>query len=603
MGFARSFKCKTPSQMKGMVIKPSMKNNLFTGKSTRTKIFTVISVAAIILLFVLSLFLTSFGIFGNAYLDLTPEGLYTLTPNMKKVCEGIFYMSDGELRDPGIKITFCDDPDNLIQSTTTRLIYYMARAVEGKFSNCEVETVNVRINPTSVAKYKTTSLTEIKPSDIIVSYGSRYSIVSADQFWHVGSDNKVYAFDGEYKLASVMLSLTLVDRPVAYFVTDHGETYYDVKNTENEMNRDTGSFADLLMQRGFEIKNLSLSKLIEDAEAQSIASGKTVTPKIPEDCVLLVINNPREDFKSNADKFGTFSYVSETDLLDKFMMDNRGSIMVSLDYEKELPNFEDFLAEWGIECTDTLVKDNVNSIDDGLNTTLIADYNFNEETYAYAIYGDYASRSSSPRVIIENTGAIISSYGESEGANEAGTSKTSRIFTPFLYSSKEAKQYGKNSPDGEYSALAGEGQVAVAAIGGRQTINEVTGEYTYAYIFCAASPDFFSTSTLGNATYANFDVISALVQNIARLETHASELGGLSYNNSDDTFLGKMLMDESIKEEEEVSVKYDENGNKTTRVYHALTKTMAIVYAVVIMAIPLAIAAVGIVIHIKRKYL
>ena len=574
-----------------------MKNNPFTGKSTRTKIFTVITVCAIILLLALNLFLTSFGIFGNAYIDLTPEGLYTLTPEMKDVCDDIFYMSDGTARDPGIKITFCDDPDNLISKTSTRLIYYMATALSKRFKNCDVEYYNVNMNPTALAKYKTTSLSQIKSDDVIISYGSRYSIVSADEFWHIGSDNVVYAFDGEYKLASIMLSLTLVDRPVAYFVTDHGETYYDAADPANEENnKKTGAFAELLVQRGFELKTLSLGSLIENAE-----EGKA--PAIPDDCVLLIINNPREDFASDPDKLGSFGYVSQTDLLDKFMIDDRGSIMVSFDYKLELPNFEDFLAEWSIKCTDTLVKDSINSIDDGLDTTLIADYNLNEETYAYAIYGEYASRSSSPRVIIENTGAIVSAYGESEGSVESGTPKTSRLFTPFLYSSKEAKQYGVSN-SGVYNALAAEGQAVVAAIGGRQTIDEDTGEYSYSYIFCAASPDFFSGSTVGNPSYANFDVISALVQNIARLETHAdSSLGGLSMNNSDDKFGGKMLVVSSRREDDKVQTEYDENGKRVTKTYLGLTAPKRVIYTVIIFAIPLAILVVGVVMHIKRKYL
>ena len=138
-----------------------MKNNPTTGKISRTKTFTIITVVSIVLLLVLNIFLASFGIFGNAYIDLTPEGLYTLTSKMTKECEKIFYDDNGDLREPGITITFCDDRDNIIDNTTTRVIYYMAVALSKKFSNCNVECYNVKMNPTSVAKYKTTSLTSM----------------------------------------------------------------------------------------------------------------------------------------------------------------------------------------------------------------------------------------------------------------------------------------------------------------------------------------------------------------------------------------------------------------------------------------------------------
>ena len=55
-----------------------MKINPFAGKSTRTKAFTVITSLIIVTVVFLSLFLTNYVIYGNAYIDLTPEGLYTL---------------------------------------------------------------------------------------------------------------------------------------------------------------------------------------------------------------------------------------------------------------------------------------------------------------------------------------------------------------------------------------------------------------------------------------------------------------------------------------------------------------------------------------------
>ena len=42
-----------------------MKKKPLAGKNTRTKIFTVITVASLILLIALNLFVTSFGIFGK----------------------------------------------------------------------------------------------------------------------------------------------------------------------------------------------------------------------------------------------------------------------------------------------------------------------------------------------------------------------------------------------------------------------------------------------------------------------------------------------------------------------------------------------------------
>lgn len=577
-----------------------MKAKLFAGKSTRTKTFTVITAVAILLIIALNLFLTSFSIYGTAFIDMTPEGLYTLRPEMVEACRSVFTTEDGELREQVITITFCDDPDHLIKNAYTRIVYYMAIALSKKYDNCEVKTVNVKMDPMGVAQYKTNSLSEINPTDVIISYGQRYRIASAESFWRIGSE-KVYSYDGEYRLASILLSLTLVNRPVAYFVTDHGETYYDPSNPEHKDNAETYELAALLEERGLEVKTISLSETIAAAEAAG------VRPELPEDCVLLVVNDPTEDFRYDRDKLSSFDYVSETELVDRFLAKNRGALMIAKDYKNELPVLDDFLAEWGIRCTPTLVKDTEQFIEtDGEDgTVIITDYNELETSYGYEIYGEYVELDSAPKVVVGDTGHIECTFGDATGTSEAGTPNTSRVFDSFLYSSDASQDYGKNSVTGEYVDDGEVGRKTVAAISGRKTMDSETGNNTYSYLFCAASADFFSETYLGNASYANYDVVSGLVQNIARLDTYASsELGGVSMNNSDDNFLGKMLVEEIINEEDkEIKEWNDETSSyHTVKTYYGLTPTAKTVYSIIIALIPFSIAIVGTVVCVRRKY-
>lgn len=591
-----------------------MKNNPFAGKSTRTKIFTVITVFAILVVFALNLWLSKYIVFGGAYIDLTSEGLYSLSPEMEKECDKLFDKLKGEIR-----ITFCNDRDYLIDDYSTRAVYYMATAIDRRYDKCTVDAVNINMDPTAVARYRTTSLTEISPRDVIISYhpekadgtisqDMRYRISSADAFWKVLSDDTVYSFDGEYQLMTYFLSLTLVDRPIAYFVTDHGETYYTANpetDKENEMNAETGVFVDLLHDSGFEVKTLSISGIIEEAEKKNIA------PELPEDCVLLIINNPKEDFRYDSDKGMSLSYVSETEVLDRYMTDERGSIMVSLDYDesnlkdgKKLSNLEDFLAEWGIECTGLKVTDAVNSVDngtDGDKSTIIADYNLDPDSYASNIYGNFATMSSAPRFVVNNTGSLKTAFGIGQNANEPGSSKTRRIFTPFIYSSEESNAYAQNA-EGEYNTLAANGKQVVAALGSRQTIDQDTGEFTHSYVFCAASTDFLSSDYLGNSSYANFDVVSALVQNICRLDTFAdTSLGGGSMNG--EKFYGKEIVNSTIRAEDESKSVYNDAGELVKETYLGLTTPRRNVIIAVLVVIPTVIAAVGIFVCIKRKYL
>lgn len=578
-----------------------MKNRLFAGKSARTKTFSVITAVVLVLVIAMNLLVTALTVYGTAFIDMTPEGLYTLRPAMVDACREVFYTEDGKLREPGIEITFCNDRDNLISNPYTRVVYYTAIALSKKYDNCKVNAVNINIDPMGVAQYKTSSLTKIEPTDVIISYGQRYRIVSAESFWRIG-DEKVYSYDGEHRLASILLSLTLVNRPVAYFVTDHGETYYDPNNENHAGNAETYELKALLEEKGLEVRTLSLSEIIEKAEAAG------TRPELPEDCVLLVINDPKSDFNYDSAKLDSFAYVSETEIIDRFLAKNRGAIMVAKDYRIDLPVFEDFLKEWGIKFSDTLVKDSENYIetDAELGTVLITEYNELVSSYGYEIYGDYVELASAPKVVVGDTGHIECTFGDATGVSEAGTSNTSRIFDSFLYSSSASMDYNKIESTGAYEEKASDpGRKTVASVTGRKTMSSTTGDSTYSYVFCAASADFFSDTYLGNASYANYDVISGLVQNIARLETHASsELGGLSMNASDESFLGKMLVEDVINATDKDIKEWDDSigGYTVVKTYYGLTNGMKIVYCAIFAFIPLVITVVGVIVCIRRKY-
>lgn len=588
-----------------------MKNKLFSGKSTRTKIFTVITVAVILLLVLLNLFLNYFVVYDTAYIDMTPEGLYTLRDVMIEECSPMLVDPDGTAKEQEIKVTFCADPDTLLSNTVTRAVYYTCVAMSKQFASFKVECVNATLNPMAVAQYKTTSLTEIAPSDVIISYGSRYRIVSAEAFWRISGGN-LYSYDGEYKLASIMMSLTLVDQPKAYFVKGHGEAWYDPEHPESEQSRRAAYLYDLLRERGFEIASIDLSELIAEADkANKSNPAEAVLPSIPDDCVLLIINDPRTDFKADPDRFDELSYISETELLTRYMTEGRGAIAVAKDYETDepMPNFDAFLADWGIKVSDTLVKDNAGSVNEGVEgaeqgTTFVTEYNKDENSYAYSIYEAYATLDTSPRAFATDSGHIICSFGESTGSNESGTGDVSKIFAPFLYTTDTAVAYAKHS-SGEYITSASEaGRKTLAAICGRQALDTQTGDYTYSYLFCAASGDFFGNDLLGNTSYSNYDIVSAAFQSMARLDSYASmKLGGISANNYK-YFAGKVLVSTEMTETDDKVLVWNEDGTSYIgRINHALMPKAKIAYTIAIAIPPLAIAIVGVIVCIKRKFL
>ncbi len=562
-----------------------MKNNFLKSKTSRQRIFALISVSLLIILFALNLVLKYFGVEKSIFIDTTPEGFYTLSDMMLDECAFI----DEDLEEgKKVKITFCADPDTLINSQITRVIYFMALQMQRAFDNVEVETVNVTYNPTAVAAYKPTSLSSINESDIIISYGDRYRVAGANSFW-VTADKQLYAYNGEYKMASIIMSVTAKDRPTAYFTTGHGETYYDPENPESEGSINSAYLYDLLTERGLEVKTLDFT----DPEIT----------RIPDDCVLLIINNPRTDFTVDEDRLGEFGYVSETEMLDRYLISEYGSIMVTKDYENEsLVNLSRFLSEWGIDTGSSIVKDEGSYLESetGDASTLIGVYDPDENGYAQAIYGDFANLSSAPSMIFKNAGYVQSAYGIGMSIPEDGSDAVTRNYAPFFLTSDKAKAYAKNG-DGEYLLLEkADTTLHTAAVTTRLELDTYTAEYKYSYLFCANSSEFFSNDLLENAAYANYDVVSALVENMVRSDEYANiDLGSTSANSS--SYGGKAFLDTSILTTPTYS--YDKLTGEDVLIYRGMTANALIWLTVLVFAAPVCVLAIGIVVGVKRRFL
>ena len=555
-----------------------MKTKLLKGKRGKNTLFAAIAVLAVILLLALNLLLTYFGVQKTLFVDMTPEGLYSLTDDMKEECSFI----DEELGEDGKKvtITFCADPDTLIENTVTRLVYFMALELDNRFDNLEVAVENVTYNPTAVSKYRPTSLTKINPTDVIVSYGDRYTVVNASSFWLVSGD-KLWAYNGEYKMASLIMSVTAKDRPAVYFTTGHGETYYDPANPESEGSVNTAALKDLLFERGLEIKTVDM----------------TAAAEIPSDCVLLIINNPTADFLPDETKLNNHSYVSPLEAIDRYLVKNHGSVMVAKDYAITLPNFENFLCEWGFGFGTALVKDETSLVDvNGDDTTIVGNYNTDEESYGYMLYGDFASLSSAPGMVFANTGYLECTYSWGTSIAEDGADAINRTYEPMFFSNTEARAYEKNPDSGAYSGGVAKKDTALhlAAVSTRTEMNSATAEFTYSDVFCAASPDFFSNEMLGNSSYANYQIVSVITENLIRTERYASSnLGGISMNF--DNMGGKQLVDSTIYS----AVTEDNLGSEKK----LLSTDVSVVFTVILMSVALAVAVVGLIVAIKRRYL
>ncbi len=562
-----------------------MKIAFLKGKSRHTRVFAVLTAIAVVLILILNILFSHLGLHSLAYLDLTPEGYYTLTDKMEEYCKGILE-PEGKEKIENIKITFCRDPDGLVKDFEMRVTYFMALALAKKFDSVTVETVNIKYNPTAVSAYKTTSRQDIKPTDIIVSYGSKYRIATSDSFWTANTDGSNFSYNGEYKMASILASLTAINAPVAYFVTDHGESYYDPAQPESETSIKNAAFADLLTERGLAIKTLKLSEVDE----------------IPKDCAILIINNPTTDIATNPDNYSSIGYVSDVEKIDRYLIDSLGTLIVNKAYDVRLPVLESLLAEWGIAFGTGAVKDEERKYESPVDNdyNILGVYDTNEEGLGSAYYGSYAGLASAPDMLFKNTGYVYCSYSGGTVMPEPGTFNINKNYAPFIGTTDKAYASVSFKDEDDGNRTAAEGYKALAALSARTSFDDHTNETTYAYIFASNSEHFYSQEVLGNPAFANYDIMASVISNISRTERHASiELGGTSINSP--SFGGKQTVDMILKDyTEEI---YSPDATEIIKINHAFTPAARGWFTAAVCVAPVGILILGLAVFIRRKYL
>ncbi|MBR6052363.1 MAG: Gldg family protein [Clostridia bacterium] len=536
------------------------------------------------LLVVLSVGLAGLVSSHSLWLDLTPEGLYSLSDLMIAECSKI---------ERDITITFCDDPDHLMSGYMTRYVYVMAKELEQRFANITVKTCNVTLNPTAVDRSRAVSSSSIPASSVIVSCGDQFRIYTASQFWISGTDSDgnssgLYSFNGEYKMATAFFSLSAIASPKAYFLVNHGERYYapdDEAHAELRagagQDEDLSAFYNLLLKAGLTVDYLDLT-------------GKRT---VPDDCAVLIVNRPQTDL-GGGDLY-SFSDRTEAEVLDRYISEGNGAIMFFKDPDVSLLNLEQFCEKWGISYIDGATVGR--KLKTGETTDLVRGvYNKDESTVAYSIYKTLASVVSSPDVVARGSGAVKLAWKESEG-ELSGNFLGKRLYADFLY----APTKDPNDPHDYGSALYaidGGGIVsdddqcyAVAAISTRYWSDSYSLEKFYSYVFASASSDIISKENLENPAYGNADVFFSLVRYLARTDEYADlALGSESFNS--ENMGGKKLVTSKLS-----AAAYTDSGSRKSCA--AFTRGDLVRISIFVFVPALAASVAGVVLWRRRRIL
>lgn len=231
-------------------------------------------------------------------------------------------------QDADINIMFCNTKENIESDATLGYVYATATELANRFpEQIRVTCHDILLNPASVRQYgETLNIVTgetvevpIATTCVIITNGDYHRVYNLQEFFvfEEGDTSKLWAYNGEKKLAAGILHAVGEDQPTVCFTNNHGEIYYDYE------------LHYLLDDAGYRIRSLDLYK-----------------DPIPEDCTLLISYNPNSDLTA-ADGV---SASSETDVINEFLSESGNAFLVFLgNSTPKLENYEAFLEDWGVE--------------------------------------------------------------------------------------------------------------------------------------------------------------------------------------------------------------------------------------------------------------
>lgn len=450
-----------------------MKKPFLRDRKTRYGGITVLLTVLIIAVTVLAN--AVFGTLAKRYTwysFMVSEGTY----DVSSACFSLLDNAFEKTPDAKVKLVFCSLPNakGEMDDSTLNYVYHTAKMLKERYPDrIEIACEDIWTNPGSVRKYKQ-MVNPITGEDVEINIKSTSVIIVSDDFHRTydlteffvfenGDTSKVWAYDGEKKLSAGMIRAISDEERVVCLTDNHGEIFYDYE------------LVYLLDDAGYTITYLDLHK-----------------DPIPANCDLIISSNPNSDLVSD-----TVSAKSEIDILEEFLAVEGNSFLVLLENgTPSLPNFEKFLAGWGVELSyyedresgfryRYMVQDTANSLtSDG-----------------YTIYGQAVTTGHSAElteglirpIIFKNATALAPAQGFVNKGDGSYTSGDRTLYS--LYTSSNSAYCWANG-----KTVAGGGAMLM-------TLTEQKTAKGSSFVGVIASADFGQEEFLQSAVYGNTDLM------------------------------------------------------------------------------------------------
>lgn len=306
------------------------------GRVFRSGLLSTAMLAAVLVLAVLLNLLVRAIPAKYTEFDLSEAKMYTLSDSTKTLVEGL---------EKDVHIYYLCETGSEDAIITKLLDHYAAES-----GHLSWEQKDPTLYPTFAAKY---GAENVSSGSLIVTCGENSTVLDAADLYeydytdYYTTGSASVTFGGEKQITSAIYKLTAAGQSHAYYTTNHGEQTL------------TDTLTDAL-----ESQNLSLTAL------DLLSSG------IPEDCDLLIINDPAQDLASAG------SLVDEMSLLRSYLSSG-GKVLLLTDSYYNTPNLDALMAEFGLTRTEGLVVEgDANHSMNGYPYYLLPDYTSPTETTA-----------------------------------------------------------------------------------------------------------------------------------------------------------------------------------------------------------------------------
>ena len=311
---------KKQSKLRSLLAAPADGGRIFRNGLYSTAILA----AAVVLVILINLIVQAIPSKYTEF-DLSESGLYTLGDTSMQVAEGLTQ---------DVTIYYLCETGNEDAIITKLLDQYAAAS-----SHIHWEQKDPAVYPTFASQY---GAEQVSGGSLIVDAGTGSDVLdAADLYVYDYSDYSNYSvrFDGEQQITSALYRLTSGEASQAYYTTNHGERAL------------SDSLVNALKAQNIQTQELNL-----------------LSSTIPDDCALLIINCPANDFT------GSDGAVDEISMLEDYLAGG-GRILLTTDAYYSTPNLDAVMAEFGLSRVEGLVVEgDANHSLYGYNYYLLPDY-------------------------------------------------------------------------------------------------------------------------------------------------------------------------------------------------------------------------------------